>query len=64
MEKVVTKIPLRTRGGESDYLKYWLQRPASERLNALEEICQEYNSWRYTDAEQRLQRVVHIIKQA
>ncbi|MFO7557643.1 MAG: hypothetical protein R6X10_02345 [Desulfobacterales bacterium] len=42
---------------------FWQSRPYEERLEALEQIRKEYNSWRY-DAEQGFQRVYRIIKQA
>jgi len=38
---------------------YWRARPASERMEALEEIRKEYHQWRY-DAEPRLQRVHRV----
>ena len=49
------------KGEEPDDLLYWLSRPPVERLKALEEIRQEYNTWKY-GAEPRPQRVGRIIK--
>ena len=46
---------------EPDDLLYWLSRPPIERLKALEEIRQEYSTWKY-GAEPRLQRVYRVIK--
>ena len=31
-------------------------------MQALEEIRREYNNWKYTDAEQRFQRVCRVVK--
>lgn len=42
---------------------FWQTRSFEERLEALEQIRKEYNSWRY-NAEQGFQRVYRIIKQA
>jgi hypothetical protein len=59
MEKVVTKSKLSEQ--TSDFA-YWQTKNCAERLAALEEIRQEYNNWKYTDAEQRFQRVYRIVK--
>lgn len=40
---------------------YWQLKSYEERLDALEQIRKEYNSWRY-NAEQRFQRVYRIVK--
>jgi hypothetical protein len=40
---------------------YWQSRSYEERLDALEQIREEYNSWRY-NAKQGFQRVYRIIK--
>lgn len=40
---------------------FWQSKPYEERLEALEQIRKEYNSWKY-NAEQGLQRVYSIIK--
>jgi hypothetical protein len=40
---------------------YWQSRSYEERLDALEQIREEYNSWRY-NAKQGFQRVCRIIK--
>jgi hypothetical protein len=57
--KIATKTSLK---GEGSDVSYWLSRPPAERLAALEEIRQEYNRWKYSDAEQRFQRVYRIVK--
>lgn len=59
IEKVVTKTKIGKQ--ESDF-SYWQTKSYSERLAALEEIRREYNDWKYTDAEQRFQRVYRIVK--
>ena len=58
-EKVVTKIDL---GEQKSDFSYWQTKSYAERLAALEEIRREYNDWKYTDAEQRFQRVYRIVK--
>jgi hypothetical protein len=59
MEKVVTKTSIR---GKASDLAYWRSKSFAERLAALETIRSEYNTWKYTDAEQRFQRVYRIVK--
>ena len=59
IEKVVTKHIQSKRA--SDFA-FWQTKSYSERLQALEEIRREYNNWKYTDAEQRFQRVYRIVK--
>jgi hypothetical protein len=58
IEKVV-KI-LRNTSEKSDF-KYWQSQPYQKRLLTLEEIREEYNSWRY-DHQQGFQRVFRNIK--
>ena len=60
MEKVVTK---RTLKETSSSLEYWLSRPASERLAAIEKLRQQYIKFKYKDVQPQLQRVCRIIKQ-
>ncbi len=59
IEKVVTKSRLSEQ--KSDFA-FWQSKTYAERLTALEEIRQEYNNWKYTDAEKRFQRVYRIVK--
>ena len=59
IKKIVTKVKLSEQ--KSDFL-YWQTKSYTERLNVLEEIRREYNNWKYTDAEQRFQRVYRIVK--
>lgn len=59
IEKVITKTNLANQ--KSDFA-YWQTKSYAERLQALEEIRQEYNNWKYTDAEQRFQRVYRVTK--
>ena len=40
---------------------FWQSKSFEERLDALEQIRKEYNSWRY-NAEQGFQRVFRIVK--
>lgn len=58
IEKVVKII--RKGEEESDY-NYWKNQPLEKRLEALEEIREEYNKWKYAD-QQGFQRVYRIIK--
>jgi hypothetical protein len=59
IEKVITNSKLSEQ--KSDFT-FWQSKSYAERLAALEEIRQEYNNWKYTDAEQRFQRVYRIVK--
>ena len=59
IEKVVTKTNLSQQ--KSDFA-YWQTKSYAERLAALEEIRREYNNWKYTDAEQRFQRIYRVVK--
>jgi hypothetical protein len=56
--RVVTKINIHQQ--TSDFA-YWQTQSYQARLDALEEIRQEYHRWRY-GAEPRLQRVYTIVK--
>lgn len=56
--KIIKKYKLNEQ--PNDFV-FWQSRSYEERLNALEQIRKEYNSWRY-NAEQGLQRVYLIIK--
>jgi len=58
IEKVVHKTKLSKK--KSDF-KYWQSQSVEKRMEALEEIRQEYNSWRYGD-QQGFQRVFKIIR--
>ena len=57
IEKAITKTTLKQHN--SDF-SYWQSKSYAERLNALEEIREEFNNWKYSDAEQRFQRVYRI----
>jgi hypothetical protein len=59
IDKIITKTTLSEQ--KSDFA-FWQSKSYAERLTALEEIRQEYNNWKYTDAEQRFQRVYRIVK--
>lgn len=56
--KVVKKIKLKESNND---FNYWQTKSYEERLITLEEIRQEFNSWKYSD-EQRFQRVYTIVK--
>ncbi len=60
MEKIITIKKIEDVDRD---LTFWLKKNYQERLNALEELREEYNNWRYTDVEQRFQRVYKVIKQ-
>ena len=59
VEKIVHILKNSSKKSE---FKYWQNQPFEKRLLTLEEIRQEYNSWRY-DNKQGFQRVFRIIKQ-
>jgi hypothetical protein len=58
MEKVVTKINQKQQ--KSDFY-YWQEQSYQKRLEALEQIRQEYHQYQY-NVEPRFQRVYTIIK--
>ena len=58
ISKVVKKFKIHEQ--PSDF-SYWQSKSYEERLNALEQIREEYNQWRY-HAEQGFQRVCRIVK--
>ncbi|AFZ11398.1 hypothetical protein Cri9333_0427 [Crinalium epipsammum PCC 9333] len=58
MEKVVTKV---NKNEQKSDFGYWQKQPCQSRLEALEQIRQEYHQYQY-NAEPRLQRVYTIIK--
>ena len=59
ISEVITKI--KNSEQKSDFA-YWQTKSYAERLAALEEIRREYNNWKYTNAEQRFQRVYRVVK--
>ncbi len=59
IKKVITKTALNEQKSDFDY---WQTKSYAERLQALEEIRREYNNWKYTDAEQRFQRVYRVVE--
>jgi len=59
MEKIVYKT---TKQQQTSDFSYWQQQPPEKRLEALEQIRQEYHQYKY-NAEPRLQRVYTIVKQ-
>jgi hypothetical protein len=59
MEKVINKIKIKDQ--KTDF-SYWQQQPYQIRLQALEQIRQQYHQYKY-NAEPRLQRVYRITKQ-
>ena len=56
--KVINKYKI---GNQPKDILYWKTKTFEERLNALEQIRQEYNSWRY-NAQQGFQRVHRVVK--
>jgi hypothetical protein len=58
ISKVIKKYKLNEQ--PNDFL-FWQSKSYEERLDALEQIRREYNSWRY-NAEQGFQRVYRIVK--
>ena len=57
LQKVVTKLTLEEASDPRRDLKYWLSRPSSERIAAVEYLRKQY----YGDAG-RIQKVVRIVK--
>jgi hypothetical protein len=48
---------------DSSDFKYWLSRPESERLAAIEMLRQQYIQFKFPNAQLRFQRVYKIVKQ-
>jgi hypothetical protein len=59
MEKVINKIKIKEQ--KNDF-SYWQKLSCQQRLEALEEIRQQYHQYKY-NAEPRLQRIYTIVKQ-
>mgnify|MGYP006287601939 CR=1 FL=1 len=59
MDKVLRIAPLKEQ--PSDYI-YWLSRPITERLDAIEILRQQYLEF-HKDVEPRLQRVCRVVEQ-
>jgi tryptophan 2,3-dioxygenase len=60
MEKAVAIKQLKEK---SSTFEYWMSKPVSERLAAIEMLRQQYIKFKYKDVQPRLQRVCRIIKQ-
>lgn len=60
MDKVFNKVNLKLQ--PSDF-NYWQQQSYEKRLEALEEIRQQYHQYKYNNAQPRLQRIYRIVKQ-
>ena len=58
LSKVIKKYKINEQPKD---LIFWQSKSYEQRLNALEQIREEYNSWRY-NAEQGFQRIYKIIK--
>jgi hypothetical protein len=58
VSKVVNKYKMNEQ--PNDFL-YWQSKSYENRLETLEQIRKEYNSWRY-NAEQGFQRIYRIVK--
>ena len=58
ISKVVNKYKMNEQ--PNDFL-YWQSKSYENRLETLEQIRKEYNSWRY-NAEQGFQRIYRIVK--
>ena len=59
VKKVIKKYKINEQPND---FSFWQSKSYEERIDALEQIREEYNQWRY-NAEQRFQRVFRIIKQ-
>jgi hypothetical protein len=59
MEKVISKVNSKKQNND---FSYWQKQSYQKRLEALEQIRQQYHQYKY-NAEPRLQRVYTIVKQ-
>ncbi len=57
--KVVRKVKLKEQGND---FAFWQTQPYETRFATIEQICNEYNTWKY-GAEQGFQRIYRVIKQ-
>jgi len=57
IRKVVTKKKLSEQKNDKSDLEYWLSKTPEERISAVEELRRQY-----VGSEERLQRVVRVIK--
>jgi hypothetical protein len=60
MDKVVSRHPLKAQLRDTEY---WLSRPVAERLDAVEQLRQDWLA-AHPDAVQGLQRVCRVIKRS
>lgn len=58
---VVTIKPLHDSSSQAADLEYWRAQSPQAKMDALESIRKEYNSWKYPDGI-RFQRVITIVK--
>ena len=58
ISKVIKKYKINKQPND---FSFWQSKSYEERLDALEQIRKEYNSWRY-NAEQGFQRIYRIVK--
>ena len=56
-----TKVAKFKKGEEPQEIHYWLARPAIERIQTLESIRLEYNTWKY-GPQSGFQRVYRAVK--
>lgn len=47
-----------------DDARYWYDKTPQERIDALEQLRQEYHQWKYKDAQPRFQRVYRVTKRS
>ncbi|NCR40367.1 MAG: hypothetical protein GPJ21_11150 [Microcystis aeruginosa W13-11] len=59
MEKVINKVNIKKQNND---FNYWQKQSYQNRLEALEQIRQQYHQYKY-NAEPRLQRIYTIVKQ-
>ncbi|ARI82281.1 MULTISPECIES: hypothetical protein [Microcystis] len=59
MEKVINKVNIKKQNND---FNYWQKQSYQKRLEALEQIRQQYHQYKY-NAEPRLQRIYTIVKQ-
>ena len=58
MEKVINKVNIKKQNND---FNYWQKQSYQKRLEALEQIRQQYHQYKY-NAEPRLQRIYTIVK--
>ena len=62
MSSIKKNIVICKQANQQEDIEYWVKQSYAKRIEALETIRREYNTWKY-GAQSRFQRVYRVIKQ-